>query len=131
MTRKYMVGIRLTAVQFEALTNLANHPNTVVNIKMNIKTRRRFIVEGWVVPVRDRGYAITEMGLQVYQRIKSKNRQYRYDNICPRCGLQPRAWASGSYCKACAREVARVSKKQRKLYRLQKRLLEKRLSSPR
>lgn len=98
----YCKGITLTVVQLATLNDLYAKQGEPVNIKINKATRRRFMIEDLIVPVRDRGYVLTRRGVAVCEMFANhKPSPKRKDKLCPACGEKPRAYATGAYCRDC------------------------------
>jgi hypothetical protein len=117
----YCKGIALTVVQLKALNALYEKQGEPLDIKINNATRRRFIIEDLIVPVRDRGYALTRRGVAVCEMF-AKHKPKRKDNICPACGEKPRAYATGAYCRECTLLIGKRN-------RLKRHFVERHLSS--
>lgn len=125
----YCKGITLTVVQLKALNELYAKQGEPFDIKLNNATRRRFMIEDWIVPVRERGYVLTRRGVAVCEMFATRIPK-RKDRLCPACCEKPRAYETGSYCRECALVIGKRNRYKRYAASKQ-RLLEKQLSKKR
>lgn len=105
-------GVYLTEVQVNILDLLRSKQGEVANIRIDSRTKRRFIVEGWIIPVRDRGVTITVAGLAMLAKVENR-RQYRKDGMCRDCEVVERCGKNCSYCQRCKNtrnKIARIKR---------------------